>query len=167
MSIFLTCCLVVFGLLGFILAASLAWALLHVIWFRVICNHFDIDTSGRLYRTVNAVDDVADWLFSKPIDLADMLIEWCWHRAVALWSGIRGIFTAKKRIDSLEFSLTDHGEQLTSLRRQRHRLLVNDLDLILKRIEALEAEVMKEQHASARPAEGYVDPQFSQRIVVN
>ena len=152
MSMFLTCCLCVFGLLGFILAASLAWALLHVIWFRVICNHFNIDTSGRLYRTVNAVDDVADWLFSKPIDLADMLIEWCWYRAVALWRGICGIFTAQKRIASLKFSLTISGKRL---------------DLILKRIEALEDVVvgMKEQHASASPAEGHVDPQFSQRMV--
>ena len=58
---------------------SLAWDLIHVIWFRVICRHFDINHRGKLYRTINAIDDQSEWLL-RPVELYVDLAEWSWDR---------------------------------------------------------------------------------------
>ena len=55
------------------------WDLIHVIWFRVICRHFDINHGGWVYRTINAIDDQSEWLI-RPIELYIDLAEWSWDR---------------------------------------------------------------------------------------
>ena len=129
---------------------SLAWDLIHVIWFRVICRHFDINHRGKLYRTINAIDDQSEWLM-RPIELYIGMAEWSWDRLTG-----KSRRELVKRVKHLE-------AQVDSLVELRGRA-----ELLLKREGALICRAEKAERRLAeteKVIDGYPEVRYNDHLM--
>ena len=109
------------------------WDLIHVIWFRVICRHFDINHGGWVYRTINAVDDQSEWLI-RPIELYIDLAEWSWDRLTG-----KSRKKLLKRVAHLEAQV----DSLVELR-GRTELLLKREEALIERVDELTQPLVAE-----------------------
>ena len=109
------------------------WDLIHVIWFRVICRHFDINHGGLVYRTINAIDDQSEWLI-RPIELYIDLAEWSWDRLTG-----KSRRELVKRVKHLEAQV----DSLVELR-GRTELLLKREEALIERVDELTQPLVAE-----------------------
>ena len=109
------------------------WDLIHVIWFRVICRHFDINHGGWVYRTINAIDDQSEWLI-RPIELYIDLVEWSWDRLTG-----KSRKKLLKRVEHLEAQV----DSLVELR-GRTELLLKREEALIERVDELTQPLVAE-----------------------
>lgn len=109
------------------------WDLIHVIWFRVICRHFDINHGGLVYRTINAIDDQSEWLI-RPIELYIDLAEWSWDRLTG-----KSRKKLLKRVEHLEAQV----DSLVELR-GRTELLLKREEALIERVDELTQPLVAE-----------------------
>ena len=131
--------------------AALIWDLIHVIWFRVICRRFTIDRRGLVSRTINAIDDTAERLLLKPLDMYVAGWDWCWDRLTG-----KSRRELVKRVKHLE-------AQVDSLVELRGRT-----ELLLKREGALICRAEKAERRLAeteKVIDGYPEVRYNDHLM--